>query len=182
LVVVGVDLLIQCEFFTDDVQVAKNRPVKNVREFAGYTYGYNRSLVAKRAQDVLSVVSLVKHQEQGTKTVELIAVDGTAPVAVLALAQAGGAVDRAAIHTGGFRFAKLTDYLDASFLPGGAKYGDLPGMLALVAPAKLWLSGESSEAGLVKEAYRAAGASAALVLDEGNGEGAGGRALAYMVK
>ena len=182
IVVVGVDLLGQGEFSTDDVQVAKNRPVKNTREFAGYTYGYNRALVAKRAQDVLSVVSFVKNHQQGTKTVELVAVDGIAPVAVLALAQAGGAVDRAAVHTGGFRFAKLTDYLDAGFLPGGAKYGDLPGMLALVAPVKLWLSGESSETGLVKEAYRAAGASAALMLDEGNGEGAGGRALAYILK
>lgn len=182
ILVVGVDLLGQGEFCTDEAQVTKNRVVQNKREFAGYTYGYNRSLVTQRAQDVLTVVAFARNHEQLPTSVELMATDGTAPAAVLALAQAGGAVDRAAIHTGGFRFAKLSDYLDASFLPGGAKYGDLPGMLALVAPAKLWLSGESSEARLVKEAYRAAGASAALVLDEGKGEGAGGRALAYIVK
>ena len=31
---------------------------------------------------------------------------------------------------------------DLNFLPGGAKYGDLPGMLALGAPGELWLAGE----------------------------------------
>jgi hypothetical protein len=44
---------------------------------------------------------------------------------------------RAAIDTSGFRFAQLTDVYDAGFLPGAAKYGDLPGLLALAAPARL---------------------------------------------
>ena len=59
-----------------------------------------------------------------------------------ALARCDGVVNRAALDTRGFRFGKLTDYRDASFLPGGAKYGDLPGMLSLAAPTKLWLGGK----------------------------------------
>jgi hypothetical protein len=48
---------------------------------------------------------------------------------------------------------------DPQFLPGGAKYNDLPGMLALSAPHPLWLSGETdSSAELVRDAYAAAGA------------------------
>jgi len=35
------------------------------------------------------------------------------------------------------------DLRDPSFLPGGAKYGDVPGMLALHAPHALWLTGET---------------------------------------
>ena len=60
----------------------------------------------------------------------------------------------------------LADYLDASFLPGGAKYGDLPGLLSLAAPARLWLAGESADsAALTKQAYIAAGAAQAIEFD-----------------
>ena len=50
------------------------------------------------------------------------------------------------METAGFRFGKLTDYRDVNFLPGGAKYGDVPGLLALNAPAKLWIGGEAMPA------------------------------------
>ena len=43
--------------------------------------------------------------------------------------------------TAGFRFAQLKDVHDAKFLPGGAKYGDLPGLidgLPLAASAVRW--------------------------------------------
>jgi hypothetical protein len=43
------------------------------------------------------------------------------------------------------------------FLPGGAKYLDVPGLLALGAPQPLWLAGEGSQPDLVADAYRAAG-------------------------
>ena len=47
-------------------------------------------------------------------------------------ARAGrGAIDRAAIHVGDFRFGKVLDLRSPDFLPGGAKYGDVPGLLAL---------------------------------------------------
>src|SRR5439155_3613756 len=116
--------LFQGEFLPQGEPAEKNRSVKNPREFAGYTYGYNYSLLAERAQDVLSMISHVKTNHLMPKSVELVALDGTGPIAAAALARCGGAVDRAAIDTRGFRFGKLNDYLDPSFLPGGAKYGD----------------------------------------------------------
>ena len=156
--VAGVDLLFTGEFATDG-QPAKNRTVRNERQFAGYTYGYNHPLLIQRAHDVLSVVTFVKNHEQAPKSVEIVALDGTAPIAAVALSQCGGAIDRAALDTRGFRFGKLTDYLDANFLPGGAKYGDLPGFLSLAGPTKLWLAGETAESvALIKAAYQAAGA------------------------
>jgi hypothetical protein len=161
--VAGIDLLFQGE--SGDGQLAtKNRTVKNTREFAGYTYGYNHALLAQRAHDVLSAVSFIKHNDQEPQTVEIVALDGTAPIVAVALSQCGGVVNRAALDTHGFRFSKLTDYLDVSFLPGGAKYGDLPGFLSLAAPAKLWLTGETADsAALVKQAYAAGGAADAVV-------------------
>ena len=55
------------------------------------------------------------------------------------------AIDRAVVDTAGFRFAGLKSIDDADFLPGGAKYLDLPGMLALSAPYPLWLAGEGAK-------------------------------------
>src|SRR3954453_7576900 len=104
------------------------------------------------------MIAFVKQHHLQPKSVELVAVDGTAPIAAAALARCGGAVNRAAIDTRGFRFGKLTDYLDANFLPGGAKYGDLPGLLSLAAPAKLLIAGETSEsAAVAKKVYAASG-------------------------
>jgi hypothetical protein len=50
------------------------------------------------------------------------------------MAQAKGAVTRAAVNTEGFRFADLEDVYDIDFMPGAAKYDDLPGLLALSGP------------------------------------------------
>ncbi len=61
------------------------------------------------------------------------------------------------VDTRGFRFGKLLDYRDPQFLPGGAKYLDLPGMLALGAPHPLWLAGEGGAPAPVSAAYRATG-------------------------
>ena len=78
-------------------------------------------------------------------------------------------IERAVIDTGGFRFGQVRDLRDPQFVPGGAKYGDLPGMLALGAPAKTWIAGET-DAGLalVKTQYRAANAEARLTRYDGS--------------
>jgi len=60
----------------------------------------------------------------------------------------------AAIDTGAFRFAKLLDYRDPEFLPGGAKYFDIPGLIALGAPHRLWLAGEKNIPAVVLETYQ----------------------------
>jgi hypothetical protein len=92
-------------------------------------------------------------------------------------------VNRAAIDTGGFRFGKLTDYRDANFLPGGAKYGDLPGMLSLAAPAKLWIAGETEEsAALAKKVYTAAGARDGIAFSGESGDAARRAAVQWLIK
>jgi hypothetical protein len=96
---------------------------------------------------VLSIVSFLRNAKVGSHpNPETVCLAGfgtqTGPIVVAARALAGEAVDRAASDTGGFRFGKVLDYRDPMFLPGGAKYLDLPGMISLNAPHALWLKGE----------------------------------------
>jgi hypothetical protein len=63
----------------------------------------------------------------------------------------------------------LTNFHDVRFLPGGAKYLDLPGMLAVAAPHKTWLAGETNDSiAVVKETYQAAGGAEKLKLISGD--------------
>ncbi len=157
--VIGADLLFQGEFLADDQPVTRARKVSNPREAAAYTFGYNYTLFAQRVHDLLSVIQYARNHIRGLERLDLVGQGAAGPWAAAAKAQAGSAIQRLAIDTGGFRFADVTDIQDISFLPGGAKYGDLPGMLALGAPGKLRLAGEGAEIpALVRQVYQLAGA------------------------
>lgn len=123
--------------------------VKNPREFAGYTHGYNDSLFAQRVHDVLSLVNFLHNAKVGSHKnpthISIAGWDSAGPIAIAARALAGEAVIRAAVDTKGFRFGKLLDYRDPMFIPGGAKYLDLPGMIALNSPHALWIAGEGDK-------------------------------------
>jgi len=143
--VLGVDLLLQ-----GGETVKQTAVVKNPREFAGYTHGYNHALFAQRTHDVLSIVSFLRNakvgQHDNPKSVWLAAFGPqTGPISIAARALAGEAVDRAAADTHGFRFGKVLDYRDPMFLPGGAKYLDLPGLISLSGSHPLWIKGEGKE-------------------------------------
>ena len=92
-------------------------------------------------------------------SVAVAAFGHTGPIAAAARAVSGDAIDLAAIDTGGFRFAKLLDYRDPQFLPGGAKYLDLSGLLALSAPHRLWIAGDSGSSEFVADFYQKCGQS-----------------------
>jgi dienelactone hydrolase len=155
--VLGVDLLMQGEFLDAHPGVTGNRVVENPREYAGYTYGYNPALFAQRTQDVMMLVRFLRTAEIANhpqpSAISLVALDGTGPIAAAARGLLGAKIDKAAIDTRGFRFSQLLDYRHPMFLPGGAKYLDLPGMLWLQAPQRLWLQGEA-EFPLIAQAYR----------------------------
>jgi hypothetical protein len=159
--VVSADLLYQGDFLAGAEPLKQTRKVANNREFAGYTYGYNHSLFAQRVHDVLTLVKRVHTKgmvPQGEpRMVGVVGFGGMGPIMAAARALAGDRIDRVAIDTGGFRFGKLLDYRDPQFLPGGAKYLDLPGFLGLGAPRPLWLAGEGPRPELVGEIYKSAG-------------------------
>jgi len=158
--VVGADLLFQGEFSADGQPVKQSRVVANPREFAGYTYGYNHALFAQRTHDVLTLVNYVKTAKVGSHpaptALAVVGFGNMGAIAAAARAVSGDAITHAVVDTNGFRFSKVLDYRDPQFLPGGSKYLDVPGLLALGAPHQLWLTGEATVPTLVSDAYKAA--------------------------
>jgi dienelactone hydrolase len=179
--VVGADL-----FSPDADPGAPTRKVANPREFAGYTFGYNHSLFAQRTHDVLTLLSFLKNSSIGghpkPSSVSLAAWGAAGPVAAAARALAGSALSRAAIDTGGFRFGSLLDFRHPQFLPGGAKYLDVPGLLSAAGPGALWLAGEGDAEGLIRETYQSAGAIKQLNPYQGNPEQAQSHAVRWLLQ
>jgi len=166
----------------------QTRVVANPREFAGYTFGYNHALFAQRAHDVLSIVSFLRHAKEGPcpnpklKTIAIAGWHGTGPIVAAAGGLAGDAIDRTAIDTQGFRFGQVLDYRDPMFLPGGAKYLDLPGLIALQAPRPLWLAGESHTPATITAAYQATSQANGLVTFTGEAEKQQAAASEWLLK
>jgi dienelactone hydrolase len=170
--VAGVDLLGQGDGVPSDFPRDANRRVPNKRLFTGYTYGFNHPLLVQRVHDVLTVVAHAKANHHTPEKIHLVGLGAVGPIAAVAAAQCGDALDRAAIDTADFRFADLTDYLDASFVPGVVKYGDVPALLALAAPTKMLLSGEGKAPAVVQAAYAAASAENDLTVVPNANDGA----------
>lgn len=180
--VVGVDLLYQGEFLADGQPLTRTPRVKNPREAAPYTFGYNYALFVQRVHDVLSVVHYLKHNPRPAQRVSVLGLDGAGPWVAAARAQGGGGIDQAALDTGGFRFGGVLELQDPSFLPGGAKYGDVPALLALGVPGRVWVAGESPAGlALARAQYEAAQAGGNLIRGQGEGEGLRAAAVEWLL-
>ena len=182
--VIGVDLIYQGEFLKEGKPLESARTVNNSRASAAYTFGYNPSPFAQRVHDVLTVIAFVQNHERSPKSIALVGLNGSAGAwAAAARVQARDVVTRAAIDSSGFRFLKVNDIYSLDFLPGGAKYGDLPGMLELATQGPLWLAGEDEACiSSIKAAYRAAGHTDQLVAQSGTGDGVRAAALEWLLK
>jgi dienelactone hydrolase len=153
-------------------ELVGGKPFAVDKNYAGYTYGYNRSLLAQRVQDALTAISLIRRMffkdktvyggnEEGGKPVHLVGWGEMGPVAILAKALAGDAVAKLAADMNQFRFEAIKDTADPMMLPGAVKYGGLPTFLALCAPGAALVHNHAGTASgkLSKAAYDAAGAS-----------------------
>ncbi len=128
--------------------------------FAGYHYGYNPSLFAERVRDALALIGEIRDDKEARANKILVAgVEGAGVIAAATTALAPTAVHQLACDTAGFRFAHLDNVWDVNFVPGGAKYGDVPALLALCAPVTTTVVGETPGS--------AAGAAAAFAVAEG---------------
>jgi hypothetical protein len=158
--VLGIDMLFQGDFLKDGTPLTQTPVVANPREFAGYTHGYNHALFAQRTHDVMTAVHFLRTAKIGDhpnpSSVALVGLGDVGPIAVAARAVLGTMIDKAAIDTNGFRFASVLDYRSPNFLPGGSKYLDIPGMLAVGLPGPLWLTGEGNTPAIVSEVYKKA--------------------------
>lgn len=135
--IVAPDLFQQGEFLSDPLQ--QTRKVGSDRDFAGYTFGYNRTLIGHRVHDLLAMIKMIDTDEHGTQKVHVLGIEGAGPYAILTAALAGKHIDRLAIDDGDFRFRDIKSWRDPDFLPGAIKYGDLPAMLGLSRAGEMWV-------------------------------------------
>ena len=132
---------------------------------AAYTFGYNYPLFTQRVHDVLAIMSYVKSRWPRSR-LELVGLGPMAgPIAAAARAQSGEALHRTAIDTGGFRFAHVNQFDHPMFLPGAARYLDLPGLILLPqGGGDLRLTGESADwLARIRDAHRVSGHAFELV-------------------
>ncbi len=163
--VLGVDLLYQGESLAEGQSATPTRRVANPREAAAYTFGYNHALFVQRVHDVLTVLAFAKHHELMPQRIDLVGLGGAGRWAAAAAPQARDAIASVAVDTQGFRFGQVLDLHSADFVPAIAKYGDVPALLAVTAPTKLWLAGEGSGAPrVVQAAYQANNAAKNMTL------------------
>ena len=139
--------VLTADLFQQDVKGLKQtRVVAGPREVPAYTFGYNHALFAQRVHDVLTITQYLRAKRDSSqpavKKVSLAGFGKMGVVAAAARAVSGGAIDKAAVETGGFRFGQLLDYRDPMFLPGGSKYLDVPGLLCVASDRPLWVAGE----------------------------------------
>ncbi len=146
-------------------ELALEKPMAVDKKYAGYTFGYNKPLVAQRVHDILTAVAHAKSHEK-TKKVHLAGFDEAGPWVLLARGLCGDAVTRTAADVNGFRFDTIQNMDDPMMLPGAVKYGGLSAFAVLTAPSELLLH-RASRTGmgrLTKAGFAAAGASDKLTM------------------
>lgn len=143
--VVGVDLLYQGEFLRGEQPPKRQRWLPNEEGYAGWTYCYNLPVFARRVHDILAVIEWLKRTKSTSQEIDIIGLNGVGYIVSAAVGCAKESITRSAIDTEGFRFADLKDIYDINFMPGAAKYDDLPGLLSLAAPVRTWLTGEGEK-------------------------------------
>lgn len=138
--VVSCDLLL-----TGEAVPAEGQPERKVNDgFPGYTFCYNRPLMAERVRDVLSLLAAAQSRPE-IRSVHLVASGGAGPVGALACAVAGTKFASATIDLQGFSFANVTSAQDPNLLPGALKYGDIGGLTPLAAPLNLTVYGANAD-------------------------------------
>jgi hypothetical protein len=178
--VVSADLFGQSEFTSDGKPLAKSPLVDGHIEF---TFGYNPSTFSQRVRDLLTLVAFERCGERATDQVAMIGLGGAGHWVAAARAIAGSAIQRAAIDTAGFRFARVAAFDNPDFFPGGAKYNDLPGIIALSAPYPLWVAGEGDTLPtVISAAYRAAGQAEKATTYSGDAAGRESAAVEWLLK
>jgi hypothetical protein len=124
------DVFLTGEFHVPGEPPTTLTPVKDEDKFATYNHGYNRTVLAQRVHDLLTVIAFAK---AGVKpsSMHLVAMDRAGVWALLARALAGDTLTRASIDLAGFDFDRITNGTDDMMLPGALKYGGVHGFLSL---------------------------------------------------
>lgn len=164
LAVVSADVFQTGEYLPEGAASAP-APAVNSR-FAGYTFGYNRPILAERVRDIQTVIAGLRSVSKLDK-LHLVGTGEAGPWVLLARTLADRSVDRCVVDLNGFGFSKITATNDPLMLPGGLKYGGIGGLAALCAPHPLLIFGTmnspAAELAPLGQVYKAAGGTLTLV-------------------
>jgi len=140
-------------------ELKADKPFPVDARFAGYTYGYNRSVFGQRVHDILTLVAFAKSDPK-CKTLHVTGWEEAGPWAAAARALSGDVVGRTAVDMNKFRFENVKATSDEMMLPGAVKFGGMAAFLALCAPHELltYNHAGTGSGNLSKGAYDAAGA------------------------
>jgi hypothetical protein len=111
-------------FLTGESRGSRPR-VKDDEKFAGYNDGYNRTILANRVRDLLTVIAFA--QRNTPPAIHLVAFDRAGAWALLARALAGPTITRASLDLASYDFTQIQQPDDEMMLPGALKYGGLLG-------------------------------------------------------
>ena len=136
--VCGIDLFMQGEFLKDGKEPKATRRVKNNREAAAYTFGYNSTLFVHRVRDILTTIKMIQSDKHGTRKIDLVGMREAGHWAAAANYAARGAIDRTVIETGEFKFIRVRSIRDPDFLPGSSRYGGIEALINY-AKTKPWV-------------------------------------------
>lgn len=128
---------------TGDLKLPKPFEVNNT--YAGFTFGYNRTLLAQRIHDILTLMTFATSMLK-PKILDMIGWDSAGPWAALARSAAAtltapagiedlrGPIRRGVFDLNQFDFASITKEDDEMMLPGALKYRGLPGLMGVAIP------------------------------------------------
>lgn len=127
--------------------------VREDRLAAAFTYGYNPARVVRQARQLVAAAEGAEQlarrmgdaREDQQIPVRLLGYGSLAPAAALARGMAPERFEGCILHTDGFRFADVPAIDHSQFLPGGGRFLDLPGLLALQSDGWLTVIGETPE-------------------------------------
>jgi hypothetical protein len=119
--------------------------------YSGYTFGYNKTVLAQRVRDVLTGIGSIS----GFERITLIGTGKMGVVCALARGLAGNTIDRCIVNLNGFSFDKVTSTADPMYLPGALRYGGLGGLAGLGAPHPLTIGGDSGLSETERKSLRA---------------------------
>ncbi len=96
-------------------------------KYGGYTFAFNRPVIANRVHDILTAVAGLKKNEQVQK-IELVGTGDAGPCVLLVAALLGDKISGVMADARGLSYESVPPNTDALFLPGALKYGGLGGL------------------------------------------------------
>ncbi len=114
-------------------ELTADKPFAVDPKFAGFTFGYNRTLFGQRVHDILTAIRL-GHDHPVCKKLHIVGWSEAGPWVAAARALSGDLIGRTAIDMNQFRFENVKTTSDEMMVPGAVKFGGLPAFIALCAP------------------------------------------------